>query len=333
MLRFLRAVGTTALLAACAAPAGDEPAHDDALQAESSAHVRVIVEPGDGGAALLAAISGATASIHVTMYLLTDSRIVSALIARHKAGVDVKVVLNKIIHGGGGPVIPNQKTFDALSAAGVPVVWAPATFLATHEKAFVLDGATAWIMTMNAATTSLTKNREYLAVDTAAADVAEAEAQFAADFAGQPFAPSGSLVVAPVNAREKLLALVSGASATLDVEAEELSDKAMTGALCDATGRGVVARVVLSTRSASAAQKQAIVDLKGCGVTVVGLSHPYVHAKAIVADGKRAYVGSANLSLDSLDHNRELGLVTAERAAVAPVAATVASDIAAGSAL
>jgi phosphatidylserine/phosphatidylglycerophosphate/cardiolipin synthase-like enzyme len=39
------------------------------------------------------------------------------------------------------------------------------------------------------------------------------------------------------------------------------------------------------------------------------LGIPYIHAKAIVVDGARAYVGSENLSTQSLDRNREVGIL------------------------
>jgi phosphatidylserine/phosphatidylglycerophosphate/cardiolipin synthase-like enzyme len=51
-----------------------------------------------------------------------------------------------------------------------------------------------------------------------------------------------------------------------------------------------------------------------------------VHAKAIVADGARLYVGSINLSAASLDSNRELGVILDDAAAAARVAATIALD-------
>lgn len=292
--------------------------------------VKILVEPGDKGAALLAALNGAQRSLHMTMYMLTDAGIKSALIARHQAGVDVRVVLNRSFPQGS---VTNQAAYDALQAAGVPVVWAPAGFTYTHEKCVVIDGATAWIMTMNAATSSLTSNREYLAVDTQPADVAEAEAQFAADFAGQRYDPRGPLLLSPVTSRPALAQLIIGARTTLDFEDEELSDLALTGALCDAKRRGVRVRGVLAAGALSGPEQAAVNQLKTCGVPVGTLATPYLHAKAIVADGARAYVGSENLTVVSLDQNRELGLITEVPSAVRTVATQVAADIAAGTAL
>ena len=37
-----------------------------------------------------------------------------------------------------------------------------------------------------------------------------------------------------------------------------------------------------------------------------------LHAKAIVVDGQRAYVGSENLSANSLDNNREVGILVGD---------------------
>lgn len=299
--------------------------------ARGSTEVRIIVEPSDNGSALIAAIGAAQQSIHMTMYLLSSSAIRDALLARHQAGVEVKVILNQQFPP--GTTVTNQSSYNALKSAGVPVVWAASSFTYTHEKCLVIDGKEAWIMTMNASTSALTSNREFLAIDTTPADVAQAEAQFAADFAATPYVPEGNLLVSPVTARPGILGLINGAQSTLDFEDEEIGDREITAALCSAQSRGVKTRGVLSDSSPSTTQQNAVAQLKGCGVAVSMLATPYLHAKAIVADGRSIYVGSVNFTMTSLDLNRELGLITATAAAVEPVRQTVAADIAAGSPL
>ncbi len=37
---------------------------------------------------------------------------------------------------------------------------------------------------------------------------------------------------------------------------------------------------------------------------------PYIHSKSILADGRRAYIGSVNFTATSMDQNRELGILT-----------------------
>ena len=60
-----------------------------------------------------------------------------------------------------------------------------------------------------------------------------------------------------------------------------------------------------------------------------------IHAKALVADGARAYVGSENFTGGSLGYNRELGVIFDEAdnaGQVTKVDSTILSDFNAGSA-
>jgi phosphatidylserine/phosphatidylglycerophosphate/cardiolipin synthase-like enzyme len=318
-----------------AGPAPDAGPPDAGPTGPYSDDLSVIVEPSDSAAALVAAITAAKTSVHMTMYLLTSKSVINALIDRQNAGVEVEVVLNKSFPAGGGD---NATVFSQLAAAKVAVHWAPAKFTYTHEKCVIIDGATAWIMTMNAATTSPTANREYLGVDTEAVDVAEAEAIFAGDFAGTPpVSVTGKLLVSPINMRPRLLALVNGATTSIDLGGEELSDYQLLGAIVARHAKGVAVRVVIAKRTLSSAQQAAVVQLKGAGITVISTSTPYIHGKTIVVDGATsqglAYIGSANFTSVSLDDNRELGLVTSKASEIAKISAAFATDHASGTAL
>lgn len=294
-----------------------------------SKNVRIIVEPSDKGAALLGAINGAKKSVHMTMYMLQADSFTQALVARKKAGVDVAVLLNQAFPQGGNV---NQPAFDTLKAAGVAVVWAPAAYAYTHAKTVLIDGTDAWVMTMNLTDTSMTKNREYLAVDSEPADLAQAERIFQADFNNKAADTQGALVVSPTNAEARLLALANGAQTSVDVEAEVLSEFDFVNALAALADRGVKVRVVVSADNASSGGATAVTTLKQHKVAVVALSSPYQHAKAIVVDGARAYVGSVNFTNTSLSKNRELGVLTDTAAEVAKVASTINQDFAKGTA-
>lgn len=272
----------------------------------TTGEVSLVVEPGDNAAGLLAAITGAKTSVHMTMYLLSNPTFINALIARKKAGVDVRVVLNQTFPD---PMFDNNQSHSQLVAGGVPVVWSSKTFNFTHAKVVVVDGSSAWIMTMNITGSSAAQNREYLAVDTNPDDVAEAEAVFAGDYAATTPALTGRLVLAPDNARARISALFGLAKTTLDVEAETFSDLAFQADLQNAKARGVAVRIVVSDQTPSNAMVQAIAALKASGIVVKKLATPYVHAKGIVADGTVGYVGSANLTQNSVDQNREVGLM------------------------
>jgi phosphatidylserine/phosphatidylglycerophosphate/cardiolipin synthase-like enzyme len=293
---------------------------------EGTSAVKIVVEPSDNGAAIQQAIQGAKTSVHMTMYLLSTPGVINALIAQKKAGHDVKVVLNQTFPD---PSFDNTPEFTQLKNAGVQVAWAPAAFNFTHEKCVIIDGTTAWIMTMNL-TASSAQNREFLAIDSDPDDVSEAEAIFQGDFTGQVPTLVGKLLVAPVNARDKLGKLVNEATKTLDVEGENFSDDALQADLIQAKARGVAVRIVVSDQTPSTAMGYAIAAFKKAGIPIVKLANPYVHSKALVADGTLAYVGSANFTANSLDSNRELGLLVGAPSEVALVASTIDQDFKAG---
>ena len=311
------------------APGPDSGGSSSGAIAFTSA-VKIIVEPGDNGQGLVSAISGAKTSVHMTMYLLTvNGAVYNALIAA-KAKVDVKVILNQNFPGGQGS---NVQTFNGLKAAGVNVVWAPSVYTFTHEKCAIIDGTTAWIMTMNATNSSPSQNREYLAVDTDADDVKSAEAIFQADFTGAAAGPSGKLVLAPINAKNRLYDLIKSATKSVDVEGEEFSDVDLTNILGIKADAGLTVRVVLSDVTPTPAQQTAVNTLKAHKIPVKSVSTPYIHAKAIVVDGVHAYVGSENFTTGSMTGNRELGVLFDTASEVTKVATTIGADFAAGTAL
>ena len=303
--------------------------------------LQIIVEPnGNHGQELVTAITGAQHSVYMTMYMLDDTAVIGALVARAKAGVDVQVVLDSA---------STQKSFNTpaynqLKAAGASPVWSSSSFSFTHEKCVIIDGAVAWIMTMNANTSSMIDNREYLAIDTNAADVAEATAVFKADHALQAITPTGALVVSHTNARPQLVALINSATKTLDVEGEEFSDTHSAGvvdAVAAAAKRGVAVRVIVAKGNVDTISVNAV-KTAGGHVVMTGPasgggspSKPYIHAKAIVVDCvagtcARGFIGSENFSEGSLSYNRELGVVFSSASELAKVNTAIDTDFAAG---
>jgi cardiolipin synthase A/B len=313
--------------------------------------VSIIVEPdGSDAAQLVSAIEAATTSIDMTMYELSDDKIINALVARAKAGVAVQAILDGAtgagVQGGVDNKSFNMDAYTKLTAAGVETVWSSTAFTFTHEKTIIIDGTTAWIMTMNATTSAPTGNREYLAIDTDPADIAEATAIFTADHAMQSIAPSGPLVVANTNARSELVALIDTATTSLDIEGEEFSDLTQSGinvvqAVADAAGRGVTVHVVVANDDPDTTSINRVKQ-SGGQVVMTGptssdgtMSNPYIHAKAVVVDCNgttcaRGFVGSENFSTGSLSYNRELGVIVKAHSELAKVKAAIDTDFAAG---
>ncbi len=280
--------------------------------------VSVIVEPDAGPTPLVDAIQGAHKSVDLEMYILTNHAIINALEGDANRGIQVRVMLEP--HPFGGGATSTSKTLDELKAAGVQTQDSNPAFTLTHEKGMVVDNTTAYIMTSNFSnsalgTGSFTKNREYDIVDTNAPDVQAVEAIFQADWNRSTASFNDpNLVVSPVNSRSDFTALISSAKHTLLIEAEEMNDSAIEQALVTAAQHGVQIQVILPQPSGSSSDSNSsgISTLKQGNIQVREDPHLYMHAKIIVVDGAQAFVGSENISGQSLDQNRELGIIVSD---------------------
>ena len=113
------------------------------------------------------------------------------------------------------------------------------------------------------------------------------------------------------------------AETSLDLYAEVLRDPELLAALGEASRRGVRVRVIVSPSAAFAPEQSA---LGAADVEIRLASSLYIHAKLIVADGERAFLGSQNLSATSLDQNRELGIMLDDPVNLARLSRTFAVD-------
>jgi len=297
-----------------------------------SSELSVQVMPSDRGQSILDAIKGAKTSIHMEMYQLTNSAVIGALKTAKQQGRQVRVILNQTFPQGGNA---NAGTFNELKAAGVEVVYAPSVFSFTHSKILVLDGTVGWIMTMNLTQTSPTENREYLVRVTGAAEVAELVAILQADFSNKSVDLPGKLVVSPgsatpVDAQRRLVALMRTATSQIDLEGESLADTQIVETLIAAKKLGRTVRIILNDQDGSPGQVTALAALKAAGIPIVKVGTPDIHAKAIIVDRARAYVGSQNFTFTALLKNREVGLLTDNVAEVTKMATTIDADFAKG---
>lgn len=287
--------------------------------------VTLLVEPEAGPRAVLDLITSARVSLWMDMYLLTSEDAIAALEGRARAGCDVRVTLEPAPFQSEGA---NQDAYDRLAAAGARVRWATARFRYTHAKAFSVDHTRLVVMTLNLTGAGLGGNREYAVVDDDPTDVAAAEAIFDADQSGAEAGAAARVVTSPDASRPALAGLIDGAALSLAIETEELTDPTVLSALVAARARGVA--VTLVWPGPAAAAPSAFLTLAASGATVRALDGPPIHAKAVAADERLAYLGSANLTPTSLDRNRELGLRLADAALAEALAGTIVADAARG---
>jgi phosphatidylserine/phosphatidylglycerophosphate/cardiolipin synthase-like enzyme len=296
--------------------------------AGSVSGLSLFVEPDAGPAPVYALLRSARHTLDIEIYELEDDHAVAILSADARRGVRVRVLLNAHFVGR-----YNEPAYSYLRGRGVAVRWAPSQFDVTHEKAIVVDGRLAAIMTMNLTARYYSSSRDFVVVDRGRTDVAAVASTFAYDWAngGLPPASPADLVWSP-GAQDALVALVASARHELLIENEEMSDQTVTSALQAAARRGVRVEVVMTRQREWAGAFDALAQA-GVAVRTYAYSAPlYIHAKAIVVDPgsprARTFVGSQNFSSASLLYNRELGLVTSRPAIVARVAAVIRADAA-----
>jgi phosphatidylserine/phosphatidylglycerophosphate/cardiolipin synthase-like enzyme len=286
---------------------------------------------------VIAGIAAAKDSVRLTMYHLTDGQVVKALLAARARGVRVRVILDQSSLKASKYLNP----FKKLLAGGVEVRKSSARFSLTHAKAMVIDGRRAFIMSLNLAGGAASM-RDYGVVTQDPSIVAAVAQVFETDWANagndagdSPGVSDPRLVLSPVNSESRLQELIGSAKRELIVTVENLGDPVIQEALIRAARRGVAVRLIVPMCGLSddPLRNYPFMDaLKQGGVLARVMPYPatprqpYMHAKMMVADGRRAYVGSANYSVNSTRLARELGLLFSEPKLIAVLSAAFAED-------
>ncbi|HEY3867896.1 MAG TPA: phospholipase D-like domain-containing protein [Actinocrinis sp.] len=277
-------------------------------------------------------IQSAGSSIDMTMYELSDSTVVNDLIAKQKAGVTVRVILDLKEKS------TNQSDFSALQSGGVGVVWSSTAFSYTHQKTVTIDNRESAILTGNLTSSDYTTTRDYGFFDDDANDVAAIVAVFNADYAHSSITASDGddLLWSPNTAQSRLLSVINGATKALDVEGEEFSDSTIVDAIAAKAKAGVAVRVVIESPSQYSSEVNKVVSAGGKVVGYSGSTGLYIHAKAVVADAGQSdqtvELGSMNLTAASLDQNRELGIILHDGADVSVIENQFSADFGGGAA-
>jgi cardiolipin synthase len=277
------------------------------------------VEPQDGEHFLTRALDHAQHSVFVEIYILTDRSTVRALERAASQDVGVYVLLEPHPFGMGPQP---QRMAAELVAAGVHVRWAPRNFALTHSKLIVIDDKTAIVSTANLSRSGFHSNRELVVIERERVIVHDLSSLFRADWDGMtPPAHDANLVVAPSDARTKLSALISGARHSVRVYAEEMADPGIEKILREDAMRRVTVRVILPSGAVAHLGRW----VSTSHVSIREMAVPYAHAKMVVVDSREGFIGSENISTQSLDRNREVGLLV-RGPAVLTMAATFDAD-------
>lgn len=255
--------------------------------------MKLAVQPDAGVAPIVRAIATARKAIDVYIFRFDRDEIEKALAAAVVRGVNVRALIAHTNRGGEARL---RKLEQRLLAAGVTVSRTADDLIRYHAKFMVVDSV---LHVYGFNFTKLDIESRSFAISTRdSKSVAEALRLFEADMNRQPYTPKKShLVVSPESARSMLSAFIAGAKTELAIYDAKIQDPAIIKLLKERAAKGVTVRVLGSMKG------------KDPGVHECKLAGLRLHVRAIVRDGRQAFVGSQSLRTIELDQRREAGLI------------------------
>jgi len=273
--------------------------------------VKLIIEPADGVAPLLAAIRRARTSVEIAVFRLDRKDVETALTAAAAKGVRVTALI--AFANRGGEKLLRQLELRFL-AAGITVARTSNDLVRYHGKYILIDRRVLVALSFNFTHLDIDHSRGFGVITSQPGCLQEAASLFKADCARTGYAPNvETFVVSPVNSRRLLGTFLKRARKQLLIYDPMISDKEMLGILQERTKAGVEVKVIgrVSGRPAFEVQKLAGIRL---------------HTRTIIRDRRQAFVGSQSLRTLELDSRREVGLIIRDPKAVKQLVGTFESD-------
>jgi phosphatidylserine/phosphatidylglycerophosphate/cardiolipin synthase-like enzyme len=274
--------------------------------------VKLIIEPEDGIAPILAAIKNAKKSVEIAIFRF-DRKDVEAALKSAAASKGETVTAQIAVANRGGEVrLRNleQRFLDA----GIIVARTADDLVRYHNKYILIDRRTLYVLSFNFTHLDVDHSRGFGIVTTHAVWIREALRLFKADSARTGYtAKSDTFVVSPSNSRKVLEAFLKKAKKELLIYDPRISDKNMLRILQERSKAGVEIKVIGSVAGRSP-------------VEVQGLKSGRLHTRTIIRDRRQAFIGSQSLRPLELDARRELGLIVQDPRTVRKLIETFESD-------
>ena len=296
----------------------------------------LVILPEDGRTVYFEAFAAARKEIRIEICVLEDPLILQSLQQALERGVRVRVIADYGKYESTPDEQENLATY--LTGSGGQLHLSNPIFPRSFPKVILIDDCYVLISTACLDTITFAQYRDYTFVTDSPNDIKALSELFENDwyFSAEPaqsfptFNPTPvitqrNLIISPVNASAHLVSFIQSAKCTLDVTTELLGNPTLESELAAAVARGVCVRLI-SPEIVNNADKQtqelqicSLRKLYAAGVEVhvtrqpETKQFPYMHARTIVADGKRAYLGSISLSPNSSTFNREVGRILNDR--------------------
>jgi len=263
--------------------------------------MKLIVQPDAGIAPIVSAIKQAKKSIDILIFRLDRYEIAKALAGAVARGVRVRALTAHTNRGGTKSL---RKLEMSLLEAGVTVSRTADDLVRYHGKMMIVDNRYLHVYGFNFTGLDIAKSRSFGIISKNDKLIAEATKLFTADFDRLPYTSGYErFVVSPDNARERLARFISGARKQLLIYDPQATDDAMLRLIVERMKAGVEVRII--------GRVEAKWDIR---------HEPFpgkrLHIRAIIRDGRRAFVGSQSLRRLELEKRREVGVIVTDRVVV-----------------
>jgi phosphatidylserine/phosphatidylglycerophosphate/cardiolipin synthase-like enzyme len=263
--------------------------------------MKLIVQPDAGIAPIVSAITGARKSIDILIFRLDRMEIARALENAVTRGVHVRALT---AHQNRGGTKSLRKLEMHLLEGGVTVSRTADDLVRYHGKLMIIDGRILHVYGFNFTGLDIEKSRSFGVISRNEKLVAEAAKLFEADFERQPYTPGNDrFVVSPENARERLARFIKGARRQLLIYDPKLTDDSMLRLITERQKAGVELKIIgkVETKWNLKCEK---------------FPGKRLHVRAIIRDGRRAFIGSQCLRKLELEKRREVGVIVTDQAVV-----------------
>jgi cardiolipin synthase len=275
--------------------------------------VKLITQPEAGIAPILAAVRRATRTIDIVIFRFDLGELEKELAAAVDRGVVVRAL---IAHTNTGGAQRLRKLEQRLLKSGVTVCRTGDDLTRYHGKLLTIDRRRTYILGFNYTDDDI-RSRSFGVEVRARKIVKEVLRLFDSDANRTDFVPrTRDLIVSPENARRRLEQFIQRARTTLDIYDPQACDDQMLALLARKAKGGV--RIRLLGELEKKWQKS--------GVKARAFPGRRLHVRAIVRDGRRAFIGSQSLRKLELDERREVGVIIRERPIVKSIEKTFKRD-------
>ena len=270
-------------------------------------------------------INKAKASVNITIYMLSDNKLKNKLIEKYKNGVKINIILEKTPYGGGSI---NYKTYNEFLELGINIKYSNPEFSLTHAKYIIIDRAEALIMTCNLTHAGLYNDRDFVIYENNKNIVDELNVLFKKDFEYKKYSvKNNNLIISPVNSRQKLESLIENSKSNIKMYAENIIDENIKNLLLQKLKNNISIEIIVPESKKLEANQEVLKTLESGGAKIKYLKKPYQHAKILIIDGEIMYLGSINFSRQSMEENREVGIISINKNSINKVLDTFNKDL------